>query len=120
MNQWMFMFDGYGLNKGKLQPSEEALHLKYVNEDQTRNDTQNFQPYMTKFICNSGTYEGSVDYQLNQEFESSDRQILVYDPQYEDLPPEKEFNAVNPLEMRPKAYEIRQALDPFSSFSGTE
>ena len=36
------------------------------------------------------------------------------------MPVEEDFSAVNPLEIRPKAFKISQALDPFSSFSGTE
>ena len=103
MNQWMFMFDGYGLNSERSISEDMLLPKKFSSNVQgvpyQRNDSLNFQPYMVKFMCNKGTYEGTetVSYVVKEAFETSDKEFFVYDALSEELPTETDFSTVVPL-----------------------
>ena len=52
MNQWMFLFDGYGLNVGVNH--EQLNGIKHDFEVIRTNEV--FQPYLVKFICNKTAF----------------------------------------------------------------
>lgn len=64
MNQWMFLFDGYGMD---IQPNQSvvesynSVELQKDVVDPSRSH-EVFQPYLVKFMCNKSEFRSSSDY----------------------------------------------------------
>jgi hypothetical protein len=61
MNQWMFLFDGYGMD---IQPNQTVVESynsvelqKEISEPQRLHEV--FQPYLVKFMCNKSEFRSS-------------------------------------------------------------
>ena len=60
MNQWMFLFDGYGMD---IQPNVLVAENPGAPLPKVDPDAKDvFQPYLVKFMCNRGQYRTKEDY----------------------------------------------------------
>ena len=102
MNQWMFLFDGFGIDYSGSKPFPEAEHQELVIEGDLNNlwpkkpdNVGVFQPYLVKFMCNKSEYDDAYNPD-NEEMGSSfvdysGWQFNFYNVQREPLEEETNF-----------------------------
>lgn len=100
MNQWMFLFDGYGLNinvnyERQIKSSKTHDDFVFVN-----NKKEVFQPYLIKFICNKTAFSNN-DIDKRRE----DQLLATYVVDKTQMPDIKPLEGPNPARFRSSAFE---------------
>lgn len=106
MNQWMFLFDGYGIDYSGTNPFPES-HTGDAYSDAATQDVESwpniqktnvFQPYMIKFMCNRSAFHDPTDPDMQdvatQFVDYSGWQFKFYKVERTILPEEADFSAV--------------------------
>jgi len=91
INQWMFLFDGFGI----AHKNESGLQLRH-NETMVLHNQQNakeiFQPYLVKYMCNSEEVDMNTFENLEEQTKS---RFDVYQVELTNkLEPQRDFSEV--------------------------
>lgn len=117
MNQWMFLFDGYGIDYTGSNPFPDTnVQQAFINieaadpeswpENQRQIDV--FQPYMIKFMCNKSAFDGEADAGGVNFVDYSGWQFNFYKVNRTELAEETEFSDIQTTEVR----ELALSLEP--------
>ena len=110
MNQWMFLFDGYGMDfvPAKERDLDMALQQRSSSEADGR-FSDVFQPYLVKFMCRSSAFPnaGAAD-GGEEELDYGRWQFNFYKVAAVELEEETNFRETTPLETRAAAYTLEE------------
>ena len=110
MNQWMFLFDGYGMDfvPAKERDLDMALQQR-ASANSAVSETGGrygdvFQPYLVKFMCRSSAFPATGAEEAEEELDYGRWQFNFYKVQPAELEEETNFKETTPLETRAAAY----------------
>merc|ERR1712232_1366773 len=119
MNQWMFLFDGYGMD---FVPAQErdlpALQQRSSSEADGR-FSDVFQPYLVKFMCRSSAFPNAGPAEAEEELDYGRWQFNFYKVQPVELEEETNFKETTPLETRLAAYTLEEKRHELLSDAAT-
>ena len=106
MNQWMFLFDGFGMEYlAKEEDLGLALPKKAAGQEPDgRSDV--FQPYLVKFMCRSSAFPSAQNDPEDDMLDYGQWQFNFYKVQHQELEQETNFKEPTPVEMRTAAYTV--------------
>lgn len=106
MNQWMFLFDGYGMDFVPAQERDRGL----AEQQRARAEAEGgfsavFQPYLVKFMCRASAFPNAGGPDGGEEEPGyGGWQFNFYKVAPAELEPEKNFQETTPVETRAPAY----------------
>lgn len=118
MNQWMFLFDGYGIGYDGSNPFPEheqaQQHIKDTADPDgwwpiNVNKMDVFQPYLVKFMCNRSAFESNAadkEEFANGFVDYSGWQFNFYQTERTELLPETNFANIYTTEIREPALSL--------------